>query len=376
VDVVHLVSQDARLCVIRSRANGMTEDGAAETEPHMSDATDAGSPVVVEPRRNGRAGASDESAGLEELRAALRGLREGIEARSAEFPPARPRAARENAPAIPSFDYARQRVGTFGMSERSAEVDDFGVDAGTLQRVRPLLDFLQDRFWRVSLAGLHRLPEGPALLVANRSGPLPWDGVLLAHAIARERPSSPGPRFLVEESLIRLQFVQPALAKIGGVLACAENADRLLRRGHTVIAFPEGHAGASKLFAERYRLKPFVDDDVIRVAIENGTPLVPVGIVGAEEANPVLFRPRAPGLGEELPPVPVTPTFPWLGPLGLVPIPTKWVVEIGDRLDDEELPAAALLDAPALDRVSRTLRSRVQRLVDRGFERRASVWER
>ena len=151
----------------------------------------------------------------------------------------------------------------------------------------PLLDLLYERYWRVDLGGLANLPEkGPCLLVANHSGLLPYDGLMLAHAIERRHPSGERPRFFVADWLMTLPFVQPYLARLGGVRACRENAERLLRAGRFVLVFPEGVKGAAKVFRERYRLKRFGRGGVIRVALETGAPLVPVGIVGAEERIP------------------------------------------------------------------------------------------
>ena len=155
---------------------------------------------------------------------------------------------------------------------------------------------------------------------------------MLAHGIERSHPSGERPRFLVADWLITLPFVQPYLARLGGVRACRENAERLLESKRFVIAFPEGVKGAAKVFRERYRLKRFGRGGVLRVAIESGVPLVPVGIVGAEEAHPILFKWTTPARAVGLPFLPVTPTFPLLGPLGFLPLPTKWVIRIGEPI--------------------------------------------
>jgi 1-acyl-sn-glycerol-3-phosphate acyltransferase len=261
------------------------------------------------------------------------------------------------------------------MVERSGEVDEFGMDPVSLRHMRPFLDFLMDRYWRVDVIGLDRLPDGqPSLLVANRSGLLPYDSVMLSHAVERWRRDA-RPRFLVADWLITLPFAQPYLARIGGVRACRENADRLLRTGHSVIAFPEGVKGAAKVFADRYRLKRFGRGGVIRAAVENRVPLVPVGIVGPEEAHPVLFKAYAPARALGLPFLPVTPTFPWLGPLGLLPLPTKWIIKLGEPIPLDGLEAGALDDELLLSRLTEELRSQIQELINDALDLRASVWE-
>jgi 1-acyl-sn-glycerol-3-phosphate acyltransferase len=259
------------------------------------------------------------------------------------------------------------------MSERSGEVDEFGMDPAALDGARGLFDFLYDRYWRVDLAGMGQLPaEGPVLLVANRSGLLPYDGLMLAHAAQRHRPDLGRLRFTVADWLVTLPFVQPALARVGGVRACRENVERLLRTGHSVAVFPEGAKGAAKVFRERYRLQRFGRGGVIRVAIESRIPLVPVGIVGAEEAHPILFKWVPPG--RPLPFVPVTPTFPWLGPLGMLPLPSQWVIRVGTPVDLSDLGADAARDELLLSRLTEDLRAEIQALVDLGLSERESVW--
>lgn len=267
----------------------------------------------------------------------------------------------------------RRWLATLGMTERSAEVDEFGMDEIVLSRTRPIFDLLFDRWWRVDLRGLEHLPEkGPCLLVANHSGLLPWDGLMLAHAIERMHPSAERPRFTVADWLVTLPFVQPYLARLGGVRACRENAERLLGAGRTVIVFPEGAKGATKMFAERYRLKRFGRGGVIRVALETGAPVIPVGIVGAEETHPILFKWRRPTLGAPF--VPVTPTFPWLGPLGALPLPSKWVIRIGEPIALTHLGSDAAADELLLSRLTEELRMEIQGLVAAALDERESVW--
>ena len=222
------------------------------------------------------------------------------------------------------FDELRARLNRFGMDERTGEVDEFGMDELAVRRAIPLLEFLRTRYWRVEVAGIEEIPsDGPVLFVANRSGLLPWDGLMLAHLVARADPRGVRPRFLVADWLITLPFVQPYLARLGGVRACRENAERLLRAGRSVVAFPEGAKGATKVFRERYRVQRFGRGGVVRLAIEVGVPVVPVSVIGAEEVHPILFKLESAARGVGLPFLPVTPTFPWLGPLGALPLPSR-----------------------------------------------------
>lgn len=264
-----------------------------------------------------------------------------------------------------AFDRARQAVQRLGMGERTGEVDPLGFEPDALARAAPLLDFLHDRWWRVSTSGLQHLPEqGPFLLVGNHSGLLPWDGLMIAHAVARARPRAERPRFLVADWLATLPFAQPWLARLGGVRACRENAEWLLAHGRPVIAFPEGVKGAAKVYRERYRLQRFGRGGAVRVALEAGVPLVPVAVVGAEETHPVLFKLHtlARWIGASF--IPVTPTFPWLGPVGMVPLPSKWSIRFGEPAPLEELGAIAATDDLLVSRLTEDLRQRIQAMLD------------
>ncbi len=311
-----------------------------------------------------------EEESFEELREALGELRSEIRSRFRPFDPARSRIEW-----MTLFDELRRRVSTLGMAERSGEVDEFGMDEIVVQRTRRLFDFLFEHYWRVELVGLEHIPrQGPELLVANRSGLLPYDGLMLAHALERQHPRGARPRFLVADWLITLPFVQPYLAQLGGVRACRENADRLLRMGHSVIAFPEGVKGAAKVFRDRYRLMRFGRGGVVRTALENRVPIVPVGIVGAEEAHPILFKWHLAGRALGFPFVPVTPTFPLLGPLGCLPLPTKWVICFGEPIPVEERGIEVAQDDILVSRLTEDLRARIEELVAGGLELRSSAW--
>ena len=329
---------------------------SARSAPQMDEATDEAIDPEVETLRELRHA-------LEDLRLEIRSrmpVSEGGEASGIDW--------------MALVDELRGRLASFGMSERSDAVDEFGVDELALERARSVLDFMMDRYWRVRVEGAALLPDKPCLLVANRSGLLPYDGLMIAHAVERARPEEPRPRFLVADWLITLPFAQAFLARVGGVRACRENADRLLRTGHSVVAFPEGAKGAAKVFRERYQLKRFGRGGVVRAALENRVPLVPVGVVGAEEAHPLLFKAHLPGRAVGLPFLPVTPTFPLLGAIGLLPLPAKWVITIGDPIELDYGEPDAAEDELLVSRLTAQLRSKIQALVDEGIEARHSVW--
>lgn len=309
---------------------------------------------------------------IRELHEALDDLRSEIRTR---FGAEHPDELRTEIDWMALFDELRMRMNAFGIAERSGEVDEFGADEAVIRRTRPLLDFLQERWWRVEVDGLEQLPEeGPCLLVSNRSGMLPYDGLMISHVVHRAHRRHPLPRFLVADWLITLPFMQPTLARIGGVRASRENAERLLRSGHWVVAFPEGGKGATKLFRDRYRLQRFGRGGVIRLARDTGAPVIPVAVVGAEEVHPVLFKAEVMARSVGLPFLPVTPTFPLLGPAGLLPLPSKWRIRFGAPLSLSGLGADAVEDELLISRLTEELRSEIQTMVDDAVRTRASVW--
>jgi 1-acyl-sn-glycerol-3-phosphate acyltransferase len=312
---------------------------------------------------------------------ALAGLRAEIRRRVAPVRGAEPEAVAPDEPESPGFDWValvedlRRRLGQLGMRERSGEVDDFGLDPETIRSARPLLDLLRRRWWRVEVVGLEHVPDDRAVLfVANHSGLLPWDGLVLAETVAEAHGERQRPRFLIADWLITLPFVQPALAKLGGVRACRENAERLLGAGLSVVAFPEGVKGAAKSFRDRYRLQRFGRGGAVRLALAADVPVVPVAIVGAEEAHPILFKVETPARLLGLPFLPVTPTFPWLGALGALPLPSKWVISFGEPLGGAPRGPEAAADDLLVARLTEELRGEVQRLVKEALRIRQGVF--
>jgi len=304
----------------------------------------------------------------DELSRALRQLREAIRSRMAVSG-----SGPDDADLRRLFASLRRRAGSLGMRSRPSEIDDFGMDSSALASAGPLLDFLMDRYWRIDLRRVDSLPT-PALFVANRSGLLPYDGVMLAHALARLAPDRPRPRFLWTDGIESLPFVTPRLTRLGGVRAGRENAERLLRSGRSVIAFPEGASASQKSFALRYRLQSFGRGGIVRVALETGVPVVPVGIVGAEEVHPLIGRASHAAASSQLPFLPVTPTFPMLGAAGLLPLPVQWVIAFGEPLEWTGADADAAHDEFWLARTTAGLRRRVAALVREGLEARTSLF--
>jgi 1-acyl-sn-glycerol-3-phosphate acyltransferase len=273
-----------------------------------------------------------------------------------------------------STDFYLRKWGRLGMRNRSEEVDDFGFDPVYEKKVQPLFDFLYEKYFRVEVSGLENVPsEGRCLLVANHSGTLPYDGVMIKVAVKRAHPAKRDVRWLAEDFIFHFPFLGSFSNRIGAVRACQENAERLLRKEALVAVFPEGVKGIGKLFRERYRLQRFGRGGFIKLCLRTGTPIVPVAVVGAEEANPMIGRIEYLSKALGVPYIPVTPTFPLLGPLGLVPAPTKWKIAFGERVDLDYGPEAAD-DELLVGRLAEQVRGTIQAMLDRGVGTRQSIF--
>jgi len=264
-----------------------------------------------------------------------------------------------------SADYYLRRMSRVGMRGRSEHVDDFGLDPAYEARVQPLLEALYERYFRVQISGAEHVPErGGALLVCNHGGALPWDGVMLKTALRRARPERDPLRWLTDDFVSHAPFLGAALNRIGAVRACPENAEQLLERGALLAVFPEGVKGIEKTYKQRYQLQRFGRGGHVKLALRMGVPVLPVAIVGSEDTYPLLYRVRAFSKVFGLPFIPVTPTFPLLGPLGLLPLPSRWRIVIGERLTElDELDAYAAENGALVNELNERLRGRVQSLL-------------
>jgi len=255
------------------------------------------------------------------------------------------------------------------------ELDDFGRDEGLLNVLLPLVGLLYRDYWRVEVSGSEHVPEqGRALLVSNHSGVLPFDGMMIGLALHHETASQRLPRALAASWFPTVPFVSILLQKTGQVQAHPLNAQRLLERDELVVVFPEGIKGVGKLFRDRYQLQRFGRGGFIKVALQTGAPIIPVAVVGAEEIYPMIGQaaPLARLLG--MPFFPLTPTWPWTGPLGLAPLPSKWFIDIGQPIHLDGYDARAAANPAVVARLSDRVRDTIQRMLLERLAKRRSIF--
>ncbi|MFE6827825.1 lysophospholipid acyltransferase family protein [Streptomyces sp. NPDC057690] len=256
------------------------------------------------------------------------------------------------------------------------EVDDFGYDEElTDQVLMSLLRPLYEKYFRVEVKGVENIPaEGGALIVANHSGTLPLDGLMMQVAVHDHHPAGRHLRLLAADLVFVLPVVNELARKLGHTLACAEDAERLLGQGELVGVMPEGFKGIGKPFSERYKLQRFGRGGFVSTALRQGAPIIPCSIVGAEEIYPMIGNAKTLARVLGFPYFPLTPTFPWLGPLGGIPLPTKWTIQFGEPIPTDGYPPEAAEDPMLMFNLTDQVREQIQHTLYKLLVQRRSVF--
>lgn len=255
------------------------------------------------------------------------------------------------------------------------ETDDWGLDMEFLELVRPFFAFMYRTYWRVQTSGLEHIPsEGRALLTVNHSGQLPWDGAMVGTAIYLDHPAQRLVRTLYATWFPTLPFFSALLTKMGQALATVDNGTRLLEDDQLVAVFPEGYKGVGKLFKERYRLARFGRGGFVRMALRAQAPIIPVSVVGAEETYISLYK--SPTIAKLIgfPYFPISPTFPWLGLLGFVPLPTKWYIDFGEPIPTDAYGPQAANDLVVVPQLTDQVRNIIQDMLYQRLAQRRNVF--
>ncbi|MER6332371.1 lysophospholipid acyltransferase family protein [Streptomyces sp. NPDC001034] len=256
------------------------------------------------------------------------------------------------------------------------EVDDFGYDAElTDQVLMSMLRPVYEKYFRVEVKGVENIPDkGGALIVANHSGTLPLDGLMMQVAVHDHHPADRHLRLLAADLVFVLPVVNELARKLGHTLACAEDAERLLGQGELVGVMPEGFKGIGKPFSERYKLQRFGRGGFVSTAMRQGVPIIPCSIVGAEEIYPMIGNAKTLARVLGIPYFPLTPTFPWLGPLGAVPLPTKWTIQFGEPISTDGYPPEAAEDPMLMFNLTDQVREQIQHTLYKLLVQRRSVF--
>ncbi|WP_127479172.1 lysophospholipid acyltransferase family protein [Nocardioides pantholopis] len=253
-------------------------------------------------------------------------------------------------------------------------VDEYGFDEEVTRRfflaaLRPIAQ----RWFRVEVRGAENIPtEGGALVVSNHSGTLPVDGLMTMLSVHDHTGRFLRP--LGADLMFRLPGVGVLARKAGATLACNEDAERMLADGELVGVWPEGFKGVGKPFSERYKLQRFGRGGFVSAALRTGVPIVPLSVVGAEEIYPMVGN--LPTLARllGLPYIPITPFFPLLGPLGMIPLPSKWLLEFGEPIRTDEYDHGAADDPMLVFDVTDQVRETIQQTLYSLLVQRPSVF--
>jgi 1-acyl-sn-glycerol-3-phosphate acyltransferase len=259
--------------------------------------------------------------------------------------------------------------------ERHSDVDEWGRSESARAQLRRLYGPVYRRWFRAEWEGLERIPlAGGALLVANHAGAIPADAPVIMHGIEEELGR---PVYGMADHLFRsVPFVGTAWARGGGVAAHPDNAYRLLREQQQLaLVFPEGTKGTGKLFSQRYQLRRFGRGGFVEIAMRAGVPVVPIAVVGSEEAMPILAKSGLLARALGVPYVPVTANMLLLGPLGLLGyFPAKFKLRVLDPVyfdvpaDQERYPRSRVFEE------AEGIRQSLQRNLYDMLRTRRSVW--
>lgn len=268
------------------------------------------------------------------------------------------------------LDFIRRRM------DGDYSVDEFGFDPELTDRVLlSLMRPLYRSWFRVETTGLENVPsDSAALVVANHSGTLALDAMMTQVALHDEHPAQRHLRMLGANLIFQTPFMSDIARKMGHTLACHPDAERLLSEGEVVGVWPEGFKGIGKPFSQRYKLQRFGRGGFVAAALRTGAPIIPTAIVGAEEIYPMIANAGVVARILGLPYFPITPTFPWLGPLGFVPLPSKWLIHFGEPIRTDQFPEGAADDPMIVFDLTDRVREQIQQSLYRLLVKRPSAF--
>ena len=255
-------------------------------------------------------------------------------------------------------------------------VDEFGFDEDfTRHFYLPVLRPLYRSWFRVEVRGIENIPAtGGGLVVANHSGTIAMDSLMTQVAVHDEHPAHRHLRMLGADLVFQTPVVGQVARKSGSTLAANPDAERLLSNGELCGVWPEGFKGVGKPFSERYKLQRFGRGGFVSAALRTGAPIIPCSIVGAEEIYPIIGNMKAVARLFGAPYAPITPTWPLLGPLGLIPLPSKWIIEFGRPVETADLGPGAADDPMLVFDLTDQVRETIQQTLYSLLMQRRSVF--
>jgi 1-acyl-sn-glycerol-3-phosphate acyltransferase len=272
----------------------------------------------------------------------------------------------------------RQKLAAAGdlirLLEPPDRLDRFGMDPRLVERAAPLVELLYSAWWRVEARAIEQVPsDGPAVLVANHAGFIPWDALVLRHALKRDHPAHRDIRPLLDDAACDRPFIGGAAIRLGAVRASPEGAARLLADGALIGVFPEGTTAEAKPWRERYRIGRFGRGGFAKVALRAGAPIVPCAIVGSEEAAPAIARTGWLAEVLRLPLLAAQPAF-RVAPAGLVPLPSRWSLRFGEPIPTASFGAGAAEATDVVADLAEQTRASLQAMLDEDVAARRSIF--
>ena len=285
--------------------------------------------------------------------------------------------ARQRARAIVKMlipeDY--DRIQSIRINDLGFGYDPFGLEVESAMIAYAVAKFIYTHWFRVESHGVENVPlKGPVLVTPNHSGVLPFDGAMIGVDLAKKLDTPRVMRAVVDNFAGFLPFVNTLFYRWGQIIGARRNFEELLRQGELVCVFPEGHKGTGKPYGERYKLTRF-NVGFMELSLLNKTPIVPTAVIGAEEQYPyfVDLKPLARALN--FPYMPVTPMMLLLGPLGILPLPTKYIIYYGEPLHFyRDYPPETVKDPDTIYGLVDTVKTHVQELIDQGLRERKGVF--
>lgn len=249
--------------------------------------------------------------------------------------------------------------------------DPYGFHPDVARRALLPAALMYRYYFRVENFGIENVPSGGVMLIANHSGQVGYDAMMLAVSMLLEARPPRMVRGMGEYFFWKNPFIGTLASRAGTLVGTPENCIAMLHAGECVMVFPEGARGANKPFSKRYQLQRF-GSGFMRLALETGVPIVPVGIIGAEEQQPGLANLEGLGRRFGLPSFPITVTAPWFGPLGMAfALPTKYRIHFGKPLYFDSHPDEA---DEVIERDVAAVKQSIAELLARGLEERTGIF--